>query len=422
MHLLDGIRVIDCGAIMQGPMTGAVLSDLGADVIKIESVDSRDPVRTVRQQWGVDLLQRRGDSEIHLGFEAVNRGKRAIALDLKSSQGHSILSALVARSDVFVHNWSPRVAEQLRIDYPSIYRDNPAIVYLDSTAYGSSGPLGSTPAVDAETIAFAGFMYLASANATEPQWPVGAIGDCAAGLMGAVGVLAALLSRTQTGLGQQLETSQLGTLMWLQSLPVLAATVAGIQMTRPRREEEPNPIFNLYCCGDGKWIVISEWMLDKRLSAFYDAIGRPDLLSDPRFGTREAVLANHRTLIEVLDSVFASAPSALWLQRLQGARILAGPVHTTLEAVAEAQLNANGYLQHYSHATFGDVAVAALPIKQAGTPVTVPGQAPAWGQDTVSILEELGYDGAGISELLHQGVVGTPTPPLEIPPAQPDQP
>jgi len=406
MGLLSGVRVIDCGLMGQGPLAATALADLGADVIRVEPSDGRDPLRGNEQLWGVSLRRRTEAGELHLGFEPYNRGKRGITLNLKSEKGRNILYQLARKSDVFLQNWSSRVARELRFDYVSLKEQRSDIVYLDITAFGSEGPLKDAPGIDAVGVGFSGLMYLASPEGSEPHYPVGGLGDAAAALLGVTAILGGLFHRERTGEGSYLEISQAGALIWLETLPVLAAAVTGEQMRAGPRNREHNPFFNFYGCRDGRWIILGEWQPERKLADIYDAIGRKELLEDERFNSFHAILANNAALIDVLDSAFATRDAAEWLQTLGERGIFVSPVNTVIDAVNSEQARANGYIQEYEHPAYGPVRAAAFPIKRDGTAPPIAGAAPGWGEHTVEVLTELcGLDADEIARLYEEGIL-----------------
>jgi CoA:oxalate CoA-transferase len=395
MTLLQGIRVLDCGLMAQGPLTATALADLGAEVIRVEPSDSADPLRGNEEIFGIDLRRRTDAGELHLGFEPYNRGKRGITLNLKTEKGREILYELAQHCDVFVQNWSRRVAVQLGFDYETIKTHNPQIVYLESNAFGSEGPDRDAPGLDAVGVGFSGLMHLAALEGEEPRYPAGGIGDAAGALMGLVAILAGLTKRERSGAGQHLEVSQVGALLWLETLPVLAATVTGLQMAAPKRERARNPLFNLYRSEDDRWIILGEWQPERRLADFYQIIGRQDLMEDARFNSFQGVMENGAALITILDEAFSKRSAEQWIRDLRAKGILVSAVNSVPEAVRSEQVLANGYVQEYEHPGYGVVAAAALPIKVDGRPLPIAGAAPAWGEHTVEVLTEfceLGMD------------------------------
>jgi CoA:oxalate CoA-transferase len=390
---LRGVRVIECGLMMQAPLAGAALADLGADVIRIESAAAPDALRSNARFWGVDMDYGSPGREINISFEALNRGKRSVALDLKRPEGRELLHRLVAEADVFLHNWSPRVARDLGIDHDALRTVNARLVYVASSGLGSDGPDADVPVTDPIGAGIAGLDFLASPDAAEPMYPIGALGDAVAALMGVVATLAGLLECERSGgRGTALEISQFGSLLWLESLPAVAAALTGQVMSRPPRAREPNPLFNMYCCGDGDWITLGEWRADRRLEQFLAAIERADLREDPRFADAAAIQRDSEAVIAILDEVFRTRPAAEWIRRLRAAGVAVAPVQTVAEAVREPQATANGYVQSYEHPRVGQVPAVALPIKIAGTPLSVPGPAPDWGQHTAEVLAAAGVE------------------------------
>ncbi|MEX1195458.1 MAG: CoA transferase [Dehalococcoidia bacterium] len=406
MGLLSDVRVIDCGLMGQGPLVATALADLGAEVIRVEPSNSTDPLRGNEKLWGVPLRLRTEAGELHLGFEPYNRGKRGITLNLKSEKGKNILYQLTRQSDVFMQNWSSRVAHELRFDYESIREQRPDIVYLDIAAFGSEGPLKDAPGIDAVGVAFSGLMYLASPEGSDPAYPVGGLGDAAAALTGVAAVLGGLFHRERTGEGSNLETSQAGSLIWLESLAVMAAATIGEDMRARPRDREQNPFFNFYGCRDGRWIILGEWQPERKIADLYDAIGRPELIDDSHFNSFSAILANNVALIEILDAAFATRDASEWLLTLAERGIFVSQVNTLTEAVSSEQSLANGYIQQYEHPKYGTVRAAAFPLKHNGTASPIAGAAPEWGEHTVEVLTELcGLDVGEIAALYEEGVL-----------------
>ena len=388
MTLLQGIRVLDCGTMGQGPLTATALADLGAEVIRVEPSDSADPLRANEELWGIDLRRRTESGELHLGFECYNRGKRGITLNLKSEKGREILYALVKQCDVFLQNWSQRVASELGFDYETIRSHNPQIIYLESTAFGSEGPDRDAPGIDAMGAGFSGLMHLAAFEGEEPRYPAGGLGDAAGALMGLSAILAGLMKRGQTGTGQHLEVSQIGALLWLESMPAMAATVTGLQMSAPKRESAANPFFNFYRTADDRWLILGEWQAGRKLADLYQIMGRPDLMDDSKFNSFEGVMKNSAALITILDEVFRTRSASEWILDLRARGVLVSPVNSVPEAVRSEQVLANGYVQQYQHPNYGPVSAAALPIKVDGRPLPIAGAAPGWGEHTVEVLSE----------------------------------
>ncbi|MGE0538650.1 MAG: CaiB/BaiF CoA transferase family protein [Dehalococcoidia bacterium] len=406
MKFLEGIKVIDCGTMGQGPLTGTALADLGADVIRIEPAQATDPLRANEQLWGVRLrFPTRDGGEIHLGFEPYNRGQRGMTLNLKSSGGQQLLRKLVSQSDVFIQNWSRRVASGLKLDYDSLRTAKRDIVYLESSAFGSAGPDRDAPGLDAMGVAFAGLMYLSSPHGSPPQYPAGGLGDAAAALTGVAAILGALFRKARTGEGANVEISQAGALIWLESLPILAASVTKSAMRARPRSSEANPLFNFYRCRDERWIMLGEWQPERKLKELYSELGLARLQEDERFNTFAAIRQHHTELIAELDAAFAQKNSSDWIALLRRHQILVSVVNSVTDLIDNEQARANGYIQDYPHPVYGNISTAVFPMKCDGVALTPAGAAPAWGQHTTEILAE--WCGLGIDEVASLYAAGT---------------
>lgn len=407
MTLLQGIRIVDCGTMAQGPLTATALADLGADVIRVEPAHSADPLRGNEQLWGVRLRVTSAiGEELSLGFEPYNRGQRGVTLNLKSDAGQRILSAVVARSDVFMQNWSLRVASALRLDYESVREANENIVYLESSAFGSDGPDRDAPGLDAMGVAFAGLMYLAAPEGSDPQYPAGGLGDAAAALTGVAAVLAGLFHKARTGKGVHIETSQAGSLIWLESLPILAASVTKTPMRAQPRAAESNPFFNFYLCRDRRWLMLGEFQPERKLKELYTELGLDRLLEDSRFNNFRSIREHNRELISELNRVFSQADASDWVARLRGHHILVSLVNSVTDLMENAQARANGYIQDYQHPVAGTVSAAVLPLKVDGVPLRVAAPAPAWGEHTAEVLADwCGLSAEEVAELYAQGAL-----------------
>ncbi len=278
--LLDGIKAIDWGAFANGPIIGVMLGDLGADVIKIEDPGIGDPSRGMQSMYGASM-NLPGDRNVLI--ETANRNKRSITIDLKTDQGKEIVRRLVERTDIFFTNYSTAVAQRLGMDYQTLSRFNSRLIYCNATGFGTKGPDSGKRAFDSIALGRMGLMMAAGEEGTPPAQITGAIADTMGATVATLSVLAALACRERTGLGQEVETSLLNALMWLQYTSTNAYLLRGTEMRRYCRTKAANPMANHYECKDGRWIMLAEPQSDRFWHEFCEALNRPVLEQDERF-------------------------------------------------------------------------------------------------------------------------------------------
>jgi crotonobetainyl-CoA:carnitine CoA-transferase CaiB-like acyl-CoA transferase len=400
---LDGIRVIDWSIWQQGPVCSSMLGDLGAEVIKLEERGTGDPGRHLLRVGGADTSNRP-----NWYFEANNRNKKSLALDLKRPEAREIVYALARRSDVFVQNFRKGVAARLGLDYDALRRVNPRLVYASATGYGPEGPDSGEPSFDLLGLARSGLMLAAGEPDMPPLGIAGGIADQMGGVMLAYGVLAALLARERTGEGQAVDASHLGSMAWLQGLSVSCKLMAGFAFPRSFRARAFNPLWNHYRCADGKWLALAMLQPDRYWADFARAIGRPDLATDPRFESSAARAKHAPACVAILDEAFASRPRAEWLQVLRedAGDFIVTHVNAVDDLPEDPQVRANDYVVQFDHPDHGRTQMLGVPVRLSATPGAVRTPAPELGQHTEEVLlEVLGFEWEQIGRLREQGVI-----------------
>jgi len=378
---LDGIRVVDCTSYIAGSYAAMQLADIGADVVKVESLE--------------------GDSFRELpGFFGWNRGKRSLAVDLKTPEGRDVVERLAERADVFMENMRPGVADRLGVGYERLGALNPRLVYCSVTAFGSSGPGADRPGFDPLFQAMSGLMVLQGFGGP-PQYLRIPVTDYYTAALACQAILAALLTRERTGRGQRVETSLLRAAFALQSGTVL-------QYPSKPSIIRDNPTYRLYRAGDGLWFFLAVgnqtfW------AKLCKALEMDQLADDPRFGSWLLRLENNRELLPIMEATFGSKPRRHWLEVLAANDIPAAPVQTALEFMADPAVRHHDMLREYDHPDVGRLTMMGQPLLFAETPTRDPGAPPALGQHTDGVLRELGYTDAGIAELRRRGVVRGPS-------------
>ena len=297
---LEGIRVLDWTIWQQGPICTSMLADMGADVIKIEQTGVGDPGRYLVAAGGAETKR------ANWYFESHNRNKRGITLDFAKPEGREVLYELAKQSDVFVQNFRKGVAARLGLDYATLRAHNPKLIYASATGYGPLGAESGEPSFDHLGLARSGIMLAAGEPDMPPLGIAGGIADQMGGAMLAYGVMTALFARERSGLGQEVNGSHLGSMLFLQGLSVSMKLMAGVAMPRSFRARAFNPLWNHYRCADGKWIAFAMLQSDRYWPDFARVIGRPELAADARFENLRVRAANAAECVALIDAAFAS--------------------------------------------------------------------------------------------------------------------
>lgn len=399
---LEGIRVVDWTIWQQGPVASVMLGDLGADVIKVEERVGGDPGRGVLRAQGLDLSDRP-----NFYFEANNRNKRSLTVDLKKPEAVEIVARLADSADVFVQNFRQGVAARLGLDAKTLRARNPRLIYASATGYGPEGPESGAPSFDYLGLARSGIMLSAGEPDHPPLAIAGGIADQMGAIMLAYGIMAALVARERFGIGQAVDGSHLGSMMALQGLSVSARLMWGFAIPRMPRKFQANPLWNHYQCQDGRWICLGMLQPDRYWADFCRVVGRPELATDERFVDLRVRAANAGTAIEILDALFATRPLAEWMTLLRaGGDFIFCQVNAVDDLPADPQVTANDYVVDYDHPRFGATKVIGLPVRLSETPGSIRLPAPEFGEHTEQILTEvLGYSWERVAELKDREVI-----------------
>lgn len=386
MGPLDGIRVLDFTRWQQGPWATVMLGDMGAEIIKVEERTNGDLGRALgRQPDGFCAY-----------FEAYNRNKKSITVDVRRPEGKEIIYKLVERVDVVAHNFRPGVMDRLGFGYETLKAINPRIIYGSASGFGPKGPLATRPAYDVIGQAMGGTMLTQGGGPGHPPRILqGGVGDQVGAMYFAYGIAVALVARERHGIGQQVDASLYGGQIALMPASVTASLRAGEH--RPSRVEG-GPVFRPYECADGRWICIA--ILDPsvypRLCA---ALERLDLVTDPRFADPFARHTHADELATELTATFKRDGRAAWLERLIAHDVPCSPVQDHLDIANDEQALVNGYIATIEHPSLGPLQVVGPPVSLSETPASVRTPAPELGQHTEEILLELGYDWTAIERL-----------------------
>ena len=394
---LEGIRVLDMTIWQQGTAASAMLADLGADVIKIEEPVAGDPGRGI---WRVEQLD--GMSGY---FQALNRGKRSLAIDLKHPNGREVFLRLARDADVFLTNFRAGVGERLGIGYKDVSQVNPRIIYTQASGSGREGPEAEVGSFDILGQARGGLMAVTGEPDAPPKNVGAPIADQVGGMMAVVGILAALVHRERTGEGQEVDISLLGSVMALQSFNITNYLFSGdLPLRFPRAGF--TPFWNVYRCSDGKCFAIG-MLLNRGWPEICEVIGRPELLDDERFASYRGRVRDHAPeLIAILDDVFAQRPAEEWVRTLNERGVFCTPVQDYEAISRDPQVLANGYIVDVERPDGPPVRMVATPVQLSKTPTRIRGLAPELGQHTEEVLIEAGFSWEEIDALRGEGAIG----------------
>lgn len=391
---LSGMRVLELAQIMAGPTCGMMLADLGADVIKIEKTDGGDDARGYRDPR---------INGVSAPFLMLNRNKRAIALDLKTPEGKEVLLRMVRDADVLIENFRKGTLEKLGLGYDVLSEINPGLIYCAISGYGRTGPAADKGGFDLIAQGYTGLMSITGEEGGPPLRTGNSIADINAGILAAVGILAAYQHKQKTGRGQIVETSLIEA--GLQQLYWHAAIHFATG-------ESPGPSgsahvlatpYQAFPTQDGHIIVGGA--NEKNWERIAQVLGRPEWLTDPRYRLNSDRMRHRDTLLPAMAEILRTKPSAEWLAAFDAAGVPAGPVHSIGEALSHPQTLAREMVVEQRHPVAGPVKTIGLPIKLSETPARYVRPSPRLGEDTRALLAECGYGEKQIAEMLRAGVV-----------------
>lgn len=403
MQTMAGVRILEVAEHTFVPAASAILADWGADVIKVEHAERGDAMRGLARTGVIDLSK-----GVHVLLEHSNRGKRSIGIDLTKPEGLELLYAIAKKSDVFLTNKLPNVLERLKIDEERIREQNPDIIYVRGSAFGPKGPDRDKGGYDATAFWCRGGSADAStpAEGTTPNQPAPAYGDSIGGMTIAGGIAAALFRRERTGVAGSVDVSLLATGAWAMS----AAIALSLQHEQPWRAASiptggpGNPLVALYKTSDGRYLSLVMLQGFAYWPDFCEHIGRPELVSDARFGSHQDLFANAAAAREIIQQEIGSQPLKYWVERFETLKGQWTVVQDTLEVAADRQMTANGYMVTAETREGRSFQLVASPVQFDGEPGQTR-RAPEFNEHGDEILAELGFDQDRILQLKISGAV-----------------
>ncbi|HTA92207.1 MAG TPA: CoA transferase [Polyangiaceae bacterium] len=408
--LFSGLKVVDLASFIAGPSATTVLSDFGADVIKVEPPGIGDPYRYLYR------LPPNPPLKENYTWQLTNRNKRGLAIDLKHPSSRPVLERLVKWADVLVTNFPPRVRQGLKVTYEELAPLNPRLVYADITGYGENGPEADKPGFDVTAFwARSGLMQFTRDASAPPAIPVPGIGDHATAISLYSAIVTGLYQRERTGKGSKVSTSLIAAGAWATAAWLQAALFGAKFSGEIDRKHPANALGGTYQTADRRWIVLTFIEEDKNWSAFCKTLGQDALLQDPRFADATKRHANASALVEELDELFAGKSLADWKPLLDAAHVPYGVTQIPEEIVADPQLWANDIIVPIDDGSPTTRYTVDSPFTVAGAPKVPPRLAPDLGQHSEEVLAELGYDIAQINALRAAGVVPQQAQPAKSP-------
>ena len=394
---LAGLRVLEVTQIMSGPTCGLLLADMGADVIKIEKLQGGDDARAYRdpQVGGVSAP-----------FMMMNRNKRGLALDLKSPQGRALLLRMVKNADVLVENFRGGTMDKLGLGYEVLKAQNPGLIYCAITGYGRTGPYADKGGFDLIAQGFAGLMSITGEAGRPPAKSGNAVSDMNAGILGALGILAAFIHKLKTGEGQVVDTSLSDAALqqtywhaavWFATQKSPEPTGSAHILTAPYQAfEASDGWINIGGANQANWERICE------------VLGHPEWKSDARFATNRDRMAHLGVLVDLMNAVVRTRTREQWQAAFDAAGVPAGPVHTIGEALSHPQTLARGMVVETHHPQAGATQAIGCPIHFSASPERSSSPAPLLGQHTREVLREFDLSEVEIDALVTEGVIAEP--------------
>ncbi len=398
---MEGVKIIELGHVVAVPSAASILADWGADVVKVEAPGGGDQARGMTHLEGGKVT-----NGIHYVFEAMNRNKRGIVLNLKNERGREIMYALVKQADVFMSNFQTNALVKFGMDYESLSRLNPRLIYATVSGYGDKGTKKDKPGYDyAAFWAYSGIMDKVSDPAGVPRRQRPGFGDSITSMCVVSGISAALFARERTGQGQKLSFSLYNTAMWVLQNDIQVALLTGEELPHGNITKTRNPLWNAYQTRDGHWLELCMLQSDLFWSRFCHVTGLTQMEHDTRFASHQKREENCEALIPIISEAFSRKTVVEWEEILEANDLFYARVQRVKEVVNDPQAIENDFFMDFDHPTVGHIKLVASPVLFNGERPPIRLMAPELGQHTEEVLLDLGYSWDDIASLRDEGAI-----------------
>jgi crotonobetainyl-CoA:carnitine CoA-transferase CaiB-like acyl-CoA transferase len=384
---LEGVRVVEYAIWHAGPGASAILGDMGAEVIKIETLDG-DPER-LQKGLGAVKFDIEADADWSFLFELSNRNKKGICIDIASDEGRTIFNALIKSADVFLTNLRNSTKPKLGIDYPALRRINPDLIYASVSGFGMEGPLNDVGAFDPMGQAISGMVFLTGPD--EPVLLQSVVLDQMTSIAASHAIITALFYRERHGIGQEVHVSLYSSALWLTHCNLLATGILKSNPTVPWDRFLNSPLRNCFKCKDGKWLMGTNHPEDKFWSRFCEFTGKPELVNDPRYAETDIRNENAAELVALYDEVFKTKTRDEWISLFRDNGFMFAPVQELEEVLHDPQARLNGYVDDFMHPAFGNIKIPGFPVNFSANSAGTRSVSPGLGEHTDEVLMEMGY-------------------------------
>jgi crotonobetainyl-CoA:carnitine CoA-transferase CaiB-like acyl-CoA transferase len=398
--IFSGLKVVDLASFIAGPAAATILSDFGADVIKVEPPEG--------ELWrNGHKIPPQPHSEEPYPFELANRNKRGVALNLKAATAQQVIERLAKWADVFIVNTPHPARKKLKLEYDDVAKWNPRLIYADLTGFGENGPDAALPGFDLTAFwARSGLLYMTRDAGSPPTWPAAGSGDNATAVCIYAAIATALYRRERTGKGSYVTTSLLAAGVWSASVFVQAALCGANFYGLHDRTHPANAALNVYRSSDDTWFVLVA--TPDKVPAVLKAIGREDILTDPRFSDPAKLEQSRPQLTAMLDEIFGSQPFSHWYEVFNNVHVPFGAVRGPQEVVSDPQLRANDIVVPLDGAGEKLTSTISSPIQVHGVSKVPARRAPEIGEHNNEVLRELGFGDDEIDGLITSSAIPSP--------------
>lgn len=402
MSVMSGVKVLDMTRVVAGPTATQCLGDFGADIIKVERPGEGDDVRHVGPPWLIDTDGNETRESTY--FQAANRNKRSISVNFQSDEGAQLLRTLASRVDIFIENFRPRTLEKYGLDYESLRRQNPGLIYCSVSGFGQAGPYAYRSGYDFLMQAMSGLMSV-TGDPDGPPMRVGVpIADILAGKDAVIGILLALRERDKTGQGQSIDISLFDSQVSAMANTFTAWFNGGFEMPRTGNDHPSASPYGVYRTSDGYLLVAT--FNNREFARLAVAVGCPEWVDDPAFNSMGARVANRHYVAAALTKILVQHPREHWIKLLNAAGVSCGPINRMSDLESDPHFCARDMKVKLPHALSGEITVAASPIRCSVSAPEYRLGPPVIGEHTAEVLREmLGLDERAMTELSAKGVI-----------------